>query len=352
MQPLGRHGGRPLLRPLPIESDPGRHPGGRWSTGGLQVSGPFAHRPVMLDECVEVLAAAPAGRYVDATIGGAGHAHAVLAANADLHLLGLDQDGDAIEAARARLAPYGDRVQLVRTRFDRLADVLADLDDLPVTAVFFDLGVSSPQLDIGDRGFSYRTDGPIDMRMDDRQPTTAADLVNSLAAGDLADLLRQFGDERHAMRIARAIVAARPIDRTVQLAEVIRDAVPAAARRTGGHPATRTFQALRIATNDELGALVSALDQAVGVLAPEGRCAVLTYHSGEDRIVKRRFAEACRGQQIPRGLPVKETPTGPFAPLTRKPLRPSAAEIEHNPRARSARLRAVRRRVESARSAS
>ncbi len=349
MQPLGRHGGRQLLRPLPIESEPGRHPGGRPSTGGLQVSGPFVHRPVMLAECVEILAAAPAGRYVDATIGGAGHAEAVLGAHRGLELLGLDQDSDAIEVARTRLLPFGDRVQLVRTRFDRLAEVIAGLDDLPVTAIFFDLGVSSPQLDRPERGFSYRTDGPVDMRMDDRQSTSARDLVNELSAGDLADLLRRFGDERHAMRIARAIVAARPIERTQHLAETVRDAVPAAARRTGGHPATRTFQALRIATNDELGALVSALDQALDVLAPDGRCAVLTYHSGEDRIVKRRFSAACRGPNVPRGVPVMETPTGPFAPLTRKPLRPTDDEIAQNPRARSARLRAVRRRTEPAR---
>jgi 16S rRNA (cytosine1402-N4)-methyltransferase len=314
------------------------------------VSGPFVHEPVLLAECVEVLSAAPAGRFVDATVGGAGHAEAVLTANHGLELLGLDQDGAALDAARARLTSFGDRVQLVRTRFDRLAEVLAGIDDLPVTAIFFDLGVSSPQLDVADRGFSYRADGPIDMRMDDRQSTSASDLVNDLAAGDLADLLRRFGDERHAMRIARAIVAARPIERTAQLAEVVRDAVPAAARRRGGHPATRTFQALRIATNDELGALVSALDQALDVLAPEGRCAVLTYHSGEDRIVKRRFAAACRGPHTPRGVPVKETPVGPYAPLTRSAVRAAPAEIERNPRARSARLRAVQRRGELARS--
>lgn len=310
----------------------------------------FAHEPVMLDECSGLLAAAPAGRFIDATLGGAGHAAAVLEANAGLHLLGIDQDDRAIEAAEARLSPFGDRVRIVRARFDQLATIVRGLDDLPVTAVFFDLGVSSPQLDDPDRGFSYRQDGPIDMRMDDRQQQSADDLVNTLAVNELATLLRRFGDERHALRIARAIEAARPIDGTSQLAEIVRDAVPAAARRTGGHPATRTFQALRIATNDELGALATALDAALDLLAPDGRCAVLTYHSGEDRIVKHRFADVCRGVHVPRGVPVKETPTGPFESLTRKPMRPSDIEVERNPRARSARLRAVRRRTDPQRS--
>lgn len=300
----------------------------------------FSHLPVMVDRVVELLAPVPAGTYVDATVGGGGHAAAVLAAAPHLRLVGLDRDADALAAAGSRLAGFGDRARLVHARFDEMADLV----DGPVTAVLFDLGVSSPQFDRPERGFSYRADAPLDMRMDRRDPTTAADLVNGWAADDLAGLLRTLGDERHAARIARAIVAARPITTTGRLAEIVAGAVPAPARRRGGHPARRTFQALRIAVNRELEVLPVALDAALDLLAPGGRCAVLAYHSGEDRIVKERFRDAATGGcTCPPGLPCTCGAEPAFRLLRRGAWKPSAEEVEANRRAESARLRAVER---------
>lgn len=301
----------------------------------------FSHLPVMVDRVVEVLAPVPAGTYVDATVGGGGHAAAVLAAAPHLRLVGLDRDADAIAAAGERLAPFGDRARLVHARFDELASVV----DGPVSAVLFDLGVSSPQFDRPDRGFSYRADAPLDMRMDRRDPVTAADIVNTWGGDELARLLRTLGDERFANRIARAIVAARPVDTTARLAEVVADAVPAPARRRGhGHPARRTFQALRIAVNRELEVLPVALDAALDLLAPGGRCAVLAYHSGEDRIVKERFREAATGGcTCPPGLPCTCGAEPRFRLLRRGAWMPAADEVAANRRAESARLRAVER---------
>lgn len=303
---------------------------------------PFAHRPVMVDEVVDVFAPVPPGVLVDCTVGGGGHASALLTAHPHLRLVGLDQDDTALTAAAETLAPFGDRVRLRRARFDQLTTIMEDLGHDHAVAVLFDLGVSSPQLDVADRGFSYRLPGPLDMRMDRRQRRTAADVVNGYEERDLARVLRTYGDERFATRIARAIVAARPIETTTELAEVVRDAIPAAARRTGGHPATRTFQAVRIEVNEELAILADSIDQAIDFLAPGGRCAVLSYHSGEDRVVKSRFRHhATGGVDAPPGLPLPDhvQPAVRLVRAVRK--QPTAVEAETNPRARSARLRVV-----------
>jgi 16S rRNA (cytosine1402-N4)-methyltransferase len=303
---------------------------------------PFEHRPVMLDEVVDLFAVVPAGWLVDATLGGGGHAGAILAANPALSLLGLDRDTDALRAAERALAPFEGRVSLRHRRFDRLAEAVAELGAVAVTGVLFDLGVSSPQLDRAERGFSYRADAPLDMRMDRSQTLSAAEVVNSYTEVELATILHRYGDERHAGRIARAIVAARPIATTGELAEVIRDAIPAPARRRGGHPAKRSFQAVRIEVNGELDVLGPALDQAVQVLAPGGRCAVIAYHSGEDRIAKERFRHAATGgctcpPRLPCGCGARPT----VRLLKQGAWKPSADEAAGNPRASSARLRAV-----------
>ncbi|MFA9428944.1 16S rRNA (cytosine(1402)-N(4))-methyltransferase RsmH [Egicoccus sp. AB-alg2] len=308
------------------------------------------HVPVLLDRVVALFADAPDGVYVDGTLGAAGHAAAVLQARADRYghatLVGLDRDPHALALARAHLAEVGGAVEvhLVRTRFDGIAEVLDDLGIDRVAGVFLDLGISSMHVDEAERGFSYRQDGPLDMRMDPDLPRTAADLVNDLDARELARILRRYGDERFADRIARAVVAARPLSRTVELAEVVRNAIPAAARRTGGHPATRTFQALRIAVNGELDALEQILPVALDRLAVGGVFAVLSYHSLEDRAVKRAFADAATGCVCPPGLPVCACGRTPQVEhLIRRPERPSPDEAAANPRATAARLRVVRR---------
>jgi 16S rRNA (cytosine1402-N4)-methyltransferase len=309
----------------------------------------FDHQPVMVDEVVEVFRPVPSGLVVDATVGGGGHAAAVLDSRPDLDLLGIDRDADALEAAGERLGDFGTRVTLRHERFDRQLAALGELGVDHVVGVLLDLGVSSPQLDRGDRGFSYRHDGSLDMRMDRRQTTTAAEIVNEYDEADLTRLLARNGDERYARRIARAIVEARPIAGTAELADVVRQAIPAPARRRGGHPAKRTFQALRIEVNEELDLLPGALDQAIDALAPSGRCAVLAYHSGEDRIVKERFTEAVTGGcTCPPRLPCACGAT-PLVRWVHRGKRPSKAEIDRNPRASSARLRAVER-LESDRS--
>jgi 16S rRNA (cytosine1402-N4)-methyltransferase len=303
---------------------------------------PFHHRPVMVDLVVELFAPVPPGVVVDATLGGGGHSEALLDAHPHLSVVGLDQDPDALAAASDRLRRFGDRVAMRHTRFDRLAAVLSELGHDGASGALFDLGVSSPQLDRPERGFSFRTPGPLDMRMDPTRPVSAADLVNGAAESELARLLRAYGDERYAVRIARAIVAARPLTSTDQLADVVRDAVAAPARRTGGHPARRTFQAIRIAVNDELAILPASLDDALDVLVPGGRCVALAYHSGEDRIVKDRFRSAERGGWTgPSHLPTPPDVHPTVRLLRRGAWRPSAGEIAANPRAEAARLRAV-----------
>jgi 16S rRNA (cytosine1402-N4)-methyltransferase len=259
-------------------------------------------------------------------------------------VLGIDRDPAAVSAASDALAPYGDRAVVRRARFDRLAEVVEEVGLGPISGVLLDLGVSSTQLDDATRGFSYRHDAPLDMRMDPGQARTAADVVNDLPETELARLLAANGEGRFARRIAAAIVAARPLETTGQLADVARDAIPAPARRRGGHPAKRVFQAVRIEVNAELDVLDRALDVAIELLVPDGRCLVLSYHSGEDRLVKRRFVEAVTGGcTCPPGLPCVcgARPRGRL--LGRRARRPTPAEVEANPRAGSARLRALER---------
>ncbi len=321
----------PPLHDLPLgTTDAENHPGR-----------PFPHLPVMAHEVVDLLAPVPPGIVLDATIGGGGHARAILEAHQHLRIVGIDQDPDAVAAARQVLARYRDRAEVHRARFDRLADVLAQGG---LSGALFDLGVSSPQLDRPERGFTFRVDAPLDMRMDPESPTTAADLVNTMGEQDLVRLLLDNGESRYARRIARAIIAARPVTTTAQLAEVVRSAIPAAARRTGGHPARRAFQGLRIAVNEELDVLPVALDQVLQRLVPGGRCLVLSYHSGEDRLVKRRFQLAATGGcTCPPGLPCQCGATPTVRLLTRGARKPSPAELAENPRSGSARLRAVER---------
>jgi 16S rRNA (cytosine1402-N4)-methyltransferase len=298
----------------------------------------------MVREVTTIFEPVPPGVVVDATVGGGGHARVLLETHAQLSVVGLDRDAEALEAAGATLAPFGSRVRLHRASFDRIREVVGEEGLDTVSGVLFDLGVSSPQLDRPERGFSYRAEGPLDMRMDRRQRRTAADIVNGAEEDELARILAEHGDERFARRVAAAIVAARPIRSTTELAEVVKAAIPAAARRRGGHPAKRTFQALRIAVNDELAMLGPALDDALDLLTGGGRCAVLAYHSGEDRIVKQRFRRAATGGcTCPRHLPCSCGAVPTVRLLTRRALRPAPEEIEANPRAESARLRAVER---------
>jgi len=308
---------------------------------------PFTHRPVMVTEVVEIFRPVPPGVVVDATVGGGGHAAALLAAHSQVELVGLDRDREAIAAATTALAGFGGRVTLRHARFDELGTILQELGHGTVTGALFDLGVSSVQLDRADRGFSYRpeADGPLDMRMDQAHPRTAADVVNGEPEAELVRILRTYGEERFAVRIAKAIVAARgvrPLTTTGELAKVITSAIPAPARRRGGHPAKRSFQAIRIAVNCELELLGPALDQALNLLASRGRCAVLAYHSLEDRLVKQRFADAITGGcTCPPGLPCACGATPTVTPVFRGARKPTADEVAANPRAQSARLRAV-----------
>jgi len=303
----------------------------------------FEHDPVMLTEIVESLGKAPAGVVLDATLGGAGHACALLRSWDHLDVVGVDRDPAALAVATERLAEFGDRARPVRARFDHLDAVLDELGVDELAGFLFDLGVSSPQLDWNDRGFSFRHDGPLDMRMDPDGPRTAADFVNDASEREIASALRRNADERFAGRIAAAIVAARPIVSTTELAEVVVAAIPAAARRKGGHPAKRTFQAIRIEINEELTMLAPAIEAAIGRLAPGGRGLVLTYHSGEDKIVKRVIRERTEVEG-PRDLPVAPTPSD-FAAI--RPLGRTASdeEIARNRRASSARLRGIERRL-------
>jgi len=323
--------------------DPHRTPLGATDASG-PTGRPFSHIPVMRDEVVALLAPVPPGVVVDATVGGGGHASAILDAFPQLRLIGLDQDGDAVAAARQVLARYGERAQVFQARFDRVGEVLDEAGVGPLSGALFDLGVSSPQLDRPERGFTYRIDAPLDMRMSADNPTTAADLVNTMTERDLVRLLVDNGEGRFARRVAQAIIAARPLATTAQLAEVVRTAIPAAARRTGGHPARRVFQGLRIAVNDELTVLPVALDAVLERLAPGGRCVVLAYHSGEDRLVKRLFLLAATGGcTCPPTLPCQCGATPTVRLLNRGARKPSVAELAANPRSESARLRAVER---------
>jgi len=309
----------------------------------------FLHIPVMAAEVTELLGAVPAGLVVDATVGGGGHARALLTARPDLRLLGIDRDPDAVAAAGAALEPFGDRVRIVQGGFEHVPEIVGSTDIVGnegIVAILFDLGVSSPQLDRPLRGFSYWADAaPLDMRMDSMQTLTAATVVNEYSEADLAALIARNGEERYARRIAAEIVGARPLQTTGELVDAVKRGIPAAARRRGGHPARRTFQAIRMEVNRELASLEAGLDESVHLLKPEGRMVVLAYHSLEDRAVKERFTDWSRTEEpgyIPTGLPrAKRSPITRL--LTRKPRRPSDAEVAENPRAGSARLRAVER---------
>lgn len=308
----------------------------------------------MLDRIVELLTPAlsePGAVLVDGTLGLGGHAHALLRAAPQARLVGLDRDPQALAAARDRLSEFSERIELVSAVYDELPEVLDQLQITSVSSVLLDLGVSSLQLDEVQRGFSYARNAPLDMRMDQTIGRTAADIVNGYSPGDLARVLRDYGEERFARRIVSAIVAARakaPLSGTAELAELVRNAVPAATRRTGGHPAKRTFQALRIEVNRELDALERVLPAALEALAPGGRIAVLAYHSLEDRLVKRAFAREAT-PDVPPDLPVIPESAAPtLRLLTRGAERPSDPEVEVNPRAASARLRAAERIVQVA----
>jgi 16S rRNA (cytosine1402-N4)-methyltransferase len=304
--------------------------------------GGFQHLPVMSREVIELLASVPEGLVVDATVGGGGHARLLLEARPDLRLLGIDRDPAAVAAATEALAPYGDRARIVHGDFAEVAGVVENVSEGNVMGILFDLGVSSPQLDRPERGFSYWGDAPLDMRMDSAQPLTAEVVVNTYTEARLTEILREYGEERFARQIAGRIVAARPVTTTAELVEAVKAAIPAPARRRGGHPARRTFQAIRMEVNRELPNLAEGLDESVHLLAPGGRILVLAYHSLEDRLVKERFARwTGASEQLPHGLPVEPERRGLVRALTRRPMRPRADEVEVNPRAKSARLRAA-----------
>jgi 16S rRNA (cytosine1402-N4)-methyltransferase len=311
------------------------------------------HVPVLAGRVTALLSPALAAEgavLVDATLGRAGHARGLLQACPGMFLVGIDADVAAIEAARELLAPYAARVTLVHARYDEIPAILSAVRRPPgpvqVMGLLFDLGVSSPQLDDPARGFAYAQDAPLDMRMDQTAERTAADIVNGYPPAELARILHDYGEERFARRIAEAVVRERaraPITSTQRLSTIVKDAIPAATRRTGGNPAKRTFQALRIEVNDELGTLRRALPAALDMLAVGGRVVVLAYHSLEDRIVKRELVRRT-ADQTPRGLPVPADAAAPqFRLLTRGAERPDSEEVTSNPRAASARLRAAER---------
>ena len=303
----------------------------------------FHHVSVLLDECLEGLNIKPDGIYVDGTLGGAGHSSQIAARLTTGRLIGIDRDPVALKAAGARLAPFGDRVTLVHSNFCEIAQVLKDLNIEGVDGILLDLGVSSPQLDDGSRGFSYMADAPLDMRMNSEDTMSAYDVVNTWSFEELKRILYDYGEERYAPRIASAICScreAKPIETTLELVDVIRGAMPAAALREKQHPAKRSFQAIRIAVNDELGSVEKVMKDAIPCLNPGGRLAVITFHSLEDRIVKNAMADAAKGCTCPPSFPVCVCGKKPLVQLvTRKPIVSGDEELERNPRARSAKLR-------------
>ena len=307
----------------------------------------YGHKPVLLEECLEALAIRPGGTYLDGTLGRAGHSLEILRRLKGGRLIGIDRDMTAIEAARERLAEYKDHVTLVHGNFCDLGEILSSLHVDKVDGMFFDLGVSSPQLDEAQRGFSYMHDAPLDMRMDTSAALDARQVVNTWSGEELRRILYEYGEERYAPQIARAIVRRReerPLETTGELVEVIRSAMPAQALREKQHPAKRSFQAIRIAVNGELDALAPMLRSAAEGLKPGGRLAVITFHSLEDRIVKQTMRELAAGCICPPEFPVCVCGRKPKLKLvTRKPIVSGAAELEENPRARSAKLRVAER---------
>ena len=303
----------------------------------------FYHVSVLLDECIDGLNIKPDGIYVDGTLGGAGHSSQIARRLTTGMLIGIDRDSVALKAAGERLAPYGDRVKLVHSNFCEIKQVLAELNIEGVDGILLDLGVSSPQLDDGARGFSYMSDAPLDMRMNNEDPLTAHDVVNTWPYEELKRILYDYGEERYAPQIASAICRKRelkPIETTLELVDVIRSAMPPAALREKQHPAKRSFQAIRIAVNDELGSVEKVMRDAIPKLNKGGRLAVITFHSLEDRIVKNAMVAASKGCTCPPSFPVCVCGKKPQVKLiTRKPIVSSDEELEINPRARSAKLR-------------
>ena len=303
----------------------------------------FHHVSVLLEECLEGLDIKPDGIYVDGTLGGAGHSSQIAKRLTTGRLIGIDRDPVALKAAGERLAPYADRVTLVHSNFCEIKQVLEDLNIDGVDGILLDLGVSSPQLDDGSRGFSYMADAPLDMRMNSEDVLSAYDVVNTWSFEELKRILYDYGEERYAPRIASAICSRReekPIETTLELVDIIRGAMPAAALREKQHPAKRSFQAIRIAVNDELGSVEKVMKDAVPCLNPGGRLAVITFHSLEDRIVKNAMADAAKGCTCPPSFPVCVCGKKPLVKLiTRKPIVSGDEELERNPRARSAKLR-------------
>ena len=304
----------------------------------------FQHKSVLLQECIDALNIRPDGIYLDGTLGGAGHSSQIARRLTEGgRLIGVDRDRTALAAAKERLAPYADRVTLVHSNFAEIDAILDSLGIPAVDGMLFDLGVSSPQLDDASRGFSYMADAPLDMRMDKDDVLTAGEVVNTWPQGELRRILYDYGEERYAPQIAAAICRARekaPVETTLELVDIIRSAMPAQALREKQHPAKRSFQAIRIAVNDELGAVSRMMQAAVGRLNPGGRLAVITFHSLEDRIVKSEMQQAARGCTCPPEFPVCVCGKKPLVKLvTRKPIVSGPAELEKNPRARSAKLR-------------
>ena len=303
----------------------------------------FHHVSVLLEECIAGLNIRPDGIYVDGTLGGGGHSSRIAALLTTGRHIGIDRDPVALEAAGKRLEPYADRVTLVHANFCEMASVLKNLGISGVDGILLDLGVSSPQLDDGERGFSYMVDAPLDMRMNSQDALSAYDVVNSWPYDELKRILYDYGEERYAPKIAAAICSRRenaPIATTLELVDVIRGAMPASALREKQHPAKRSFQAIRIAVNDELGAVSKVMEDAIPLLNPGGRLAVITFHSLEDRIVKNAMAEAAKGCTCPPNFPVCVCGNKPKVKLiTRKPIISGEEELERNPRARSAKLR-------------
>ncbi len=307
----------------------------------------FTHYSVMLEECLQGLNINPVGTYIDGTLGMGGHSEAILQRLTTGHLFSIDRDQRAIARAGARLAPYVDKFTLIHGNFRDLGDILDQRGLHQVDGMLFDLGVSSPQLDEIERGFSYMADAPLDMRMDESEGLTAADVVNEWSEDRLRRILYDFGEERYAPRIAAAIVRSRekaPIRTTLELVDIIRGAMPAAALREKQHPAKRSFQAIRIAVNDELEAISQMLDAAVNHLRPGGRLAVISFHSLEDRLVKNAIQSRVKGCTCPREAPVCTCGfVQTLRPISRKPILPSEKELEENPRSRSAKLRVAER---------
>ena len=303
----------------------------------------FHHVSVLLQECIDGLNIKPDGIYVDGTLGGAGHSSQIAARLTTGRLIGIDRDPVALEAAGKRLAPYADRVTLVHSNFCEIAQVLKDLGIEGVDGILLDLGVSSPQLDEVSRGFSYMGDAPLDMRMNSEDTLTAYDVVNTWPYEELRRILYEYGEERYAPQIASAICRrreAKPVDTTLELVDIIRSAMPPAALREKQHPAKRSFQAIRIAVNDELGSVEKVMEDAIPCLNPGGRLAIITFHSLEDRIVKNGMTAASKGCTCPPNFPVCVCGKKPKVKLiSRKPIVSGQEELDINPRARSAKLR-------------